>query len=153
MNLFRILLFRLRLRRITRQDIALGIRQNDLALLRFGVLQGTHLVRVAAVLGLGQLKARNTVPVLIPLLYDDYENVALAAQKSLQAFLPNAHIERQLERARAYWSYKKEKRAVRKAIWYNKNNPLKTTPPLIDRSQMKMLAKIKLLLQKPIRWG
>ncbi|MCB0375125.1 MAG: HEAT repeat domain-containing protein [Sinomicrobium sp.] len=153
MNLLQNLLFRLRLRRITRQDIALGIQQKDIALLQLGILEGAYPVRIAAVLGLGQLKARNTIPVLIPLLFDDYENVAKAAQKSLQAFLPDAGLERQLEKARTFWIYKREKRRKRKAVWYNKNNPLDPTPPLIDRSQLKMLAKIKLLLQKPIRWG
>lgn len=152
MKTLQYLLVRLQLRRITRTDISRGILQKDIDFLQLAIHLGNYQVRAAAILGLGQLKIHKAIPVLIPMLWDDFETVARASARSLRAFLPNPLLEQQLQQAQEYWAGKKEDRLNRhKAIWVDKNNPLEPPAPLIDRSKMQRLAKVKVQLQKPIR--
>lgn len=153
MKNFHYLMIRLGLRRVSQQDVAQGIREKDIDLLRLIIQTGNYNERASAALALGQIRAKSTIPELIRLLWDDFETVALAARKSLQVFLPNAQLERQLLRAKTYWVNKKERRSLkRQAIWYDTNNPLHPPAPLIDKSKMQLLAKVKVQLQKPIRF-
>lgn len=152
MNIFKNLLIRLGLRRISQQDVAQGIRERDLGLLKLIIRFGTYRERAAAALGLGKLRTRKAVPDLIRLLWDDFESVAQAARQGLQPYLPDKRVAYYLMQADQYWVYKKEQRSLkRKAIWYNTNNPLQPTAPLIDKSKMQRLAQVKVQLKKPMR--
>lgn len=152
MNLFQKTMIRLGLRRISQQDVARGILARDVALLKLTIQTGSYRERAAAVLGLGKLRHRGSIPALTHLLWDDFESVARAARQSLQRYLPDPRIKFQLERAAAYWAQKEEQRSLkRKAIWFDTNHPLQPPAPLIDRSKMQMLAKVKGQLKKSIR--
>jgi len=144
---------RCRLSRPTQQDVAQGILQKDSARLLCCIRYGAYLERAAAAKGLGQIKAKLAITELIPLLWDDFETVAKAARKSLEAFLPNDQIEQKLRLAALFWEQKEKQRPLkRETIWYNTNNPLHTVQPLIDKSKMQRLSKVKGQLTKSIRF-
>ena len=153
MNLFKNLMIRFGWKRITQQDVSQGVREKDIHLLRMIIQFGSYRERAAAVLGLGKVRAKNTIPELIRLLWDDFESVAQAARQSLQVYLPDPELEDYLQQAGTYWARREEQRSLkRKTIWFNTNNPLQPPAPLIDKSKMQMLAKVKIQLQKPIRF-
>ncbi|PHN07189.1 HEAT repeat domain-containing protein [Flavilitoribacter nigricans] len=153
MTILQNLLIRIGLKRISQQDVAQGIREKDISLLKLIIRFGSYRVRKAAVLGLGKVRDKSTVPELIRLLWDDFESVARAARQSLQVYLPDTQVERQLRSAETFWTHREEQRSLkRKAIWFDTNNPLQPQAPMIDRSKMHLLAKIKVQLQKPIRF-
>lgn len=153
MNIFQKTMIRLGLKRVSQQDVARGVLARDIGLLKLIIQMGSYRERAAAVLGLGKLRHRGSIPALTHLLWDDFESVARAARQSLMGYLPDPQIKLQLERAAAYWAQKEEQRSLkRKAIWYDSNNPLQPPAPMIDRSKMQMLAKVKGQLQKSIRF-
>lgn len=153
MNIFQKTMIRLGLRRIAQQDVARGILERDVGLLRLIIRFGSFRDRRAAVLGLGKLRLKQSIPDLTRLLRDDFESVAQAAKQSLTAFLPDPKVAQQLEQAAIYRAYKTEQRSLkRKAVWYDTNNPLEPPAPMIDRSKMQMLARVKGQLQKSIRF-
>ncbi|MBX2874464.1 MAG: HEAT repeat domain-containing protein [Saprospiraceae bacterium] len=151
MNLFRRIGILLNISRITPKDVTQGIQQKDVRLLQFIVQKGAYTERVAATLGLGQIKARDAIPALISLLWDDFESVAHAAKRSLEQFLPNQQVEKVLKKAHTYWMHKKERSLKRNAISDHTEKRFKKQSPLINRSQMKRLEKVKNQLKKSIR--
>ena len=135
------------------QDVAQGILQKDSTLLLCCIRYGAYPERAAAAKGLGQIKAKFAVPELIRLLWDDFETVAKAARKGLEPFVPNDQIEQKLAQATQFWAYKENLRPLkRNVIWYNTNKPLPTASPLIDKSKMQMLGKVKGQLTTSIRF-
>lgn len=153
MNFFKKLLIRLRISSITAADVHRGTIEKDADLLRLALRFGHFKDRAAAAAAVGRLHLKEAIPDLLRLLWDDFESVAGAAHRSLQPFLPNAEIERELARAETFRVQREAQRSLkRETIWYTKNNPLEAPSPLVDRSKMRMLAKVKIMLQKPIRF-
>lgn len=153
MNLLRKTLIRFHLTTASQQDVALAFRNKEVNTLRLLLKRGFFPERAAAAAHLGSLKARSAINDLLPLLWDDFQSVAEAARKSLQVFLPDPQIEKRLELARQYWANKEEQRLLkRETIWYDTEHSHYPGNPMIDRSRMKNLAKLKAQLQKPIRF-
>jgi hypothetical protein len=149
MKLLRNILIRLHLKEVSQQDVTQAFREKDISALRLFLKTGLYPERAAAAAHLGRLKAYSAVPDLLILLWDDFEPVAKAAQKSLEVFLPDPGIELRLQQARQYWTNRtKQRPRKRAAIYYNADNPRN---PMVDRSKMKKLAKLRVQLQNPIR--
>ena len=152
MNLMKKLLVRLQLRPLKQEDVNQGIKMKNAGWLRFIIKFGAHPERASAVIGLGRIKSVDSVPVILPLLWDDFESVAKAAKRSLEFFLPNTHVEKMMQKAAEYWIHKAAQRSQKRQIIYKGHTSPHPTR-LVDKSKMKMLAKVKEQLKKPIRFS
>ncbi|MCB0633810.1 MAG: hypothetical protein R2824_25165 [Saprospiraceae bacterium] len=153
MNVLQKILIRLRLKEASQQDVAQAFRDKDIDALKLFLKTGLYPERAAAAAHLGRLKARTAIPDLVYLLWDDFEPVATAARESLKYFLPNPKIEERLEQARQYWDNRAKNWSLkREASYYDMDDPHNPRNPMVDKNRMKRLKRVKIELQKSIRF-
>lgn len=139
--------------KVTVKDIREWSATRKVALLKIALRKSNYKIRKEAAKALGLLKDISAIEALYKAAFDEVQTVARESRNSIIQIMTHDGAEKYLLRIDKYWAEEDQKAEG----WENYHKSRKIYIPrserVLDKSKMKMLAKVKGELKKPIGMG
>lgn len=150
MNLLQNILYKKKILKLTTKKVEKWGKKKDITNLEYALLNGIFYIRQAAARELGNLKSKESLPILIEKMDDQIKIVSIASMDAIEMIGLSNALEVLIKNKKDYWT-EQSKLEKKRAKLRNLNRADEI--PKWERPSSKTLQNVKEMLRKPMNVG